>query len=821
MANELQELLNEIRDTRLKERLSTAVGQLRRTKKFGLVFEQHLPELLPIYSAKIRSHTRVARKDGLLSETFTVERVSKGVASVKPEQGEGESQNIPVSELVVVKRFGEAIFPTLRPVESLVLGGEAPHHTLIEADNYHALQLLEWLYAGKVDCIYIDPPYNTGAKDWKYNNNYVDSNDGFRHSKWLSMMSRRLKLARRLLRDDGVLIVTIDEHEVHHLGMLLEQEFPDTNQQMVTIVVTPGGVTQGRFSRVEEHALFCFSKNASPSLLPDDFLSSDANGAAKSAQSGWQSLIRRGVSARREDRFGMFFPIYVDPKNGKIIGAGEPLPRDKSPDMKARLAKTVAWPIRSDGTFGRWRIGPSTFLKLLERGFVKLGKFDAKRNTWTVLYLQKKTISEIENGTLKIIGRDSTTGAVELAGVEGAIQLRPVKTVWNRFTHHAGAHGSTLLRNILGGATTFSFPKSIYATRDAINTVLRNRPDALVLDFFAGSGTTLNAVTLLNATDGGRRRCILVTNNEVSAEEVSSLSARGVYRGSDEWEEYGICRSVTFPRCKFVIKGKRNNGTELPGEYLTGQFEEREIQRSVRSLDFATPKTLASKRAREALAVAVGFAKSKVTGDESFLLSDGERIAVLFDPDQLDEFIEQGEESAEDIETIYLPFSPGSALNAAKGKISEAWPPLTKNIEIKRPLKEGFAANLDYFRLDFLDRAHVETGGKLADILPSLWMMAGCRGRLPTCKGTEKMLFYKDCPFAMLVDENALKTFLAKLEERTDIDWAFLVTNDQDSFSRMCEWLPDHIPATQRIHLWRNYVDNFLINVDRPGGDAL
>ena len=108
----------------------------------------------------------------------------------------------------------------------------------------------------------------------------------------------------------------------------------------------------------------------------------------------------------------MFFPIYVDPANGKITGAGEPLPREKSPELKSREAKTEAWPIRSDGTFGRWRIGPATFRKLLERGFVKLGKFDPKRITWTVLYLQKKTISEIESGTLKIVGRDNTTGAI-------------------------------------------------------------------------------------------------------------------------------------------------------------------------------------------------------------------------------------------------------------------------------------------------------------------------------------------------------------------------------------------------------------------------
>ena len=155
-----------------------------------------------------------------------VQRVVKGVAAVVPEAGENESQTIPVEELVVIKRFGEAIFPSLRHVESVLRGGDSPHHTLIEADNYHALQLLEWLYAGKVDCIYIDPPYNTGARDWKYNNDYIDANDGWRHSKWLAFMQRRLRLAKRLLNPEGsVLIVTIDEKEYLRLGLLLEELF--------------------------------------------------------------------------------------------------------------------------------------------------------------------------------------------------------------------------------------------------------------------------------------------------------------------------------------------------------------------------------------------------------------------------------------------------------------------------------------------------------------------------------------------------------------------------------------------------------------------
>ena len=120
--------------------------------------------------------------------------------------------------------------------------------------------------------MYIDPPYNTGARDWKYNNRYVDAKDAWKHSKWLSFMEKRLRLARRLLKPDGVMIVTIDEHEVNHLGMLLEKLFPDAYRQLITIVMNPKGVTQGRFSRVDEYAFFCFFGGASTIGGGDDLL---------------------------------------------------------------------------------------------------------------------------------------------------------------------------------------------------------------------------------------------------------------------------------------------------------------------------------------------------------------------------------------------------------------------------------------------------------------------------------------------------------------------------------------------------------------------
>lgn len=223
----IDDLIAQIEDRALRERLKIETARIAKEKKFGLVFEEHLPELTPLYNAEIRVGARVAKRGGDLSELWRVLSISEGQA-VCMNYRSGEKSEFPIDEIMTVANFGEPIFPTLVPVDRVQNGpDDAPWHTLIEADNYHALQLLEYLYTGQVDCIYIDPPYNTGARDWKYNNDYVDSNDSWRHSKWLAMMNRRLKIARRLLNPEtGVLIVTIDEHEVHHLRVLLQELFP-------------------------------------------------------------------------------------------------------------------------------------------------------------------------------------------------------------------------------------------------------------------------------------------------------------------------------------------------------------------------------------------------------------------------------------------------------------------------------------------------------------------------------------------------------------------------------------------------------------------
>ncbi|WP_295588010.1 DNA methyltransferase [uncultured Lamprocystis sp.] len=400
----IDDLITHIQDPRLRADFAREWAEAKKTRKFGLVFDRHLPELVPIPQARPRRGDLVAKKGGSLADLWRVRRVAGGIAQVvRPEDtpAAGDPWELPLDELIVVRRFGEPIYPALVPIDRVQNGPPAgPWHCLIEADNFHALQLLGYLYAGKVDCIYIDPPYNTGARDWKYNNDYVDGNDAWRHSKWLSFMEKRLRLAQRLLNPDtGVLIVTIDEHEVHHLGMLLRQLLPDAYQQMVTIVVNPKGVTQGRFSRVEEYALFCFMKNAFVKGLEDDLLTVLSRGVSTRSKPRWKGLLRSGTNARRIDRDKMFFPVLVDDERFAVVGAGDFLPLDQLPTLDARInGYMAAWPIRSDGSLGNWGVSPSSLRQLIEKGYVSLGGYDEKRGTWGISYLSAKLQKQIETG---------------------------------------------------------------------------------------------------------------------------------------------------------------------------------------------------------------------------------------------------------------------------------------------------------------------------------------------------------------------------------------------------------------------------------------
>ncbi|MEQ1659473.1 MAG: DNA methyltransferase, partial [Hylemonella sp.] len=729
----------------------------------------------------------------------------------EPTRAAAAPVQFPVEELLVVREFGEPIFPALVPVDAVANGpADAPWHTLIEADNYHALQLLDYLYAGQVDCIYIDPPYNTGARDWKYNNDYVDGNDGWRHSKWLAFMEKRLKLAKRLLKpDSGVLIVTIDEHEVHHLGMLLEREFPEAYRQLVTIVINQKGVAQGRLSRAEEYALFCFNSGVTLAAHHDDLLSPDRGDSKRFQTPRWEWLLRGGTNSRREDRYGLFFPITVDPEKRKIIEIGDPLPPDQQPDLSNLSSRRIAWPLRTDGTLGNWRVSPPTLRLLLDKGYVKLGGFDQARGTWTILYLGQKAQNQIEAGVIEVVDRDQVTGEVAVRYTES--QQRSIKTVWHRATHDAGNYGSSLLRAILGEGGKFSFPKSIYATRDAVAAVVRDRRNALIVDFFAGSGTTLNAVNLLNATDGGRRRCILVTNNEVSAEESAALNARGLQPGDGEWEAQGICHSVTWPRSKYTILGRRDDGSVLTGEYLTGKTVEREKARSFTQIGFVDPTSLDTPaKKKQVVALIDGLPQTLVKDTHPFIVSEDHKGSVLFDPAAAEDWLE-ALDGQEHITDFYIVTPAKKVFDALKAQVVELLGPLSVPEEEKRPMSEGFAANLAYFKLDFLEKERVSLRRAFREILPLLWLKAGAVGPRPELKRgePEPALFAPEgSNFVVLMDESRMGRLLKLLVGRTGLSQVFIVTDADESFKRMAQDVREVAgkanPGFQVVQLYRD-----------------
>ena len=654
----LNDLIAQIESPELRARIQAEVERLNKQKKFGLVFEEHLPECTPLYDIPVKVGGLVAKRAGQVNDVYKVLNIKENVAECIHKETKDVIQ-FAISDLVSVAEFGEPIYPYLKPLDTI---SNAPDndlwHTLIEADNYHALQLLEYLYAGKVDCIYIDPPYNTGARDWKYNNDYVDGADAYRHSKWLSFMQKRLKLAKKLLNQStGVLILTIDEHEVHHIRCLMEEIFTGFYIQMVTCVTNPTGSTQGRFSRIEEYAIYCFAPNAFVNAYEDPMIGE----IVATQEVRWKSLLRSGPSSRREDRKNMFYPVYVDKAKGTVVRAGEPLPFEESPSFESVDGMEVAWPIRTDGTQGRWSVGAETLNTLISKGYVLLGRYDEKRQTYGITYISSEIQKQIETGEVRIIGRNEKTGVVKVEYAKGHTQA--VRTVWHRTRHNAGVYGTNIVTALLGKDRKFPFPKSVYVTKDSIGTILKDNPNALVVDFFAGSGTTLHAVNLLNAEDGGNRRCIIVTNNEVSAEEAKQLLEKGFQPGDDEWNALGIARYVTWPRTVCSIKGQDINGTPLSGNYLVSDtpmangFKANAIFFKLGFLD--KNEVALGKQFRELMPVlwmkagAIGTCPAIADEVPSMLILPKNKFAVLIDEKYYMEFVEELDKHPE-IETVYI-----------------------------------------------------------------------------------------------------------------------------------------------------------------------
>lgn len=701
----INDLISQIQDETLRNRIQEEVSKMTKQKKFGLVFEEHMPESTPLYDMPIKRGCNVMRRDSKDDKSIYVVLKVEGdtAVCVKPEQ-QDEAVTFELKDIVRVAEFGEPIYPYLKPLDSVCNAPDSDlWHTLIEADNYHALQLLEYLYAGKVDCIYIDPPYNTGAKDWKYNNDYVDGNDAYRHSKWLSFMQRRLQLAKKLLNPaDSVLIVTIDEKEYLHLGCLLEEMFPEARMQMITSMTNKKGSTrQGAFCRRDEYLYILFFGEMTISKSNDDMISSEIK--SSSAKAIWNSLLRRGADgSSRKENPNLFYPFYISTSDNSIVSVGEALPLETERNTVAPLEGTVVgWPIRSDGSEGRWQVSAQNAREMIANGTMKAGRFNPSQGSIAINYLKKGQLNDLANGMLIRTGTDSQGAGVFEYSEGSNIQAEP-GTIWVRDSHDASIYGSTLLRQFLPGRR-FPFPKSLYAVRDTIRFFVSSKPDALIVDFFAGSGTTMHAVNLLNAEDGGHRRCIMVTNNEVSADEAKMLKDKGYQPGDAEWEKLGIAHYVTWPRTVCSIEGHDVNGNPLKGDYL---------------------------------------------GSE---------------------------------------------------------PPLH--------MADGFKVNAAFFKLGFLNPTAVSLGMCFSEMLPTLWLKTGAKGKCPelTEEQMPDMLILPENQFAVLINENTFADFAEKIAEHPEIQTVFLATDYEVNYQSMVK----NLNVANAYQLYRDYLDHFRVNRGR------
>ena len=574
------------KDAQLGADLEREFRALSSRLPFGLNFERHSPEAVELPLRPVRKGDKVrvlpprgaAKKgDQRLWQVVALHRAQKLADLNLITRAEGqpvETQTVDLADLVVVAEFRDTIYPGLVSTGKVQRGGDKPWHTVINGENYHVLKALTYTHRGKVDAIYIDPPYNTGAKDWKYNNDYVEGDDLYRHSKWLAMMERRLVVAKELLNPaDSVLIVTIDEKEYLRLGLLLEQTFPEGvgTMQMVSIRINPSGVARGgEFRRSDEYAyiLRFGAQKVEACILGDQWLIEQRRKVSKGPE--WNKLRRTGTNTARSDRPNLFYPLFIDPVANVITAVGEAIPLDQTIDDVVAPEGTLAiWPIRSDGSEGNWQIGPSAVRAACVKGYVRLG--GRTKNGYAVYYLKSGEQRKVESGYFTSSGRRPDVSLLLERG-DGEETGAVPSTQWVASSHDSATHGSRLLGAMLPGRR-FPFPKSLYAVEDALRFFVASKPNAIILDFFSGSGTTAHAVMRLNRQDGGRRQCISVTNNEVAADEQKSLREQGLRPGDPDWEKHGICDYITKPRVAAAITGKTPDSEPIKGDYkFTDEF---------------------------------------------------------------------------------------------------------------------------------------------------------------------------------------------------------------------------------------------------------
>lgn len=459
---------------------------------------------------------------------------------------------------------------------------EAPNHILIEGDNLEALTALSYTHEGKIDVIYIDPPYNTGNKDFIYNDSFVDSEDAYRHSKWLSFMSRRLKLAKRLLSDKGVIFISIDDNEQANLKLLCDEIF-----------------SSGNFI-----AQIIWERAFSPVNLKKHF--SESHDYIITYVKNKDNAVCKGLP-RTEDANNRYSNPDNDPRG--LWASGDlsvgPIVKEKVYEIITPSGKAVYPP---DGYC--WRLDKVTFQKYLNENRIWFG--EKGDNVPRI----KRFLSDVKQG------------------------ITPM-TIWKYSEVGHSQDATKELKSIFDGESRFIYPKSLRLIKRLISLYVEN--NSIILDFFAGSGTTLHATMQLNAEDGGRRKCILVTNNENN-----------------------ICEEVTYERNKRVINGYTTpKGEKVEGlknnslrYYKTKLMSRERTQRNMRALVAAATELLCVKE--DLYEEKMVFGQYKVNPRLIRYFDDGERrMLVIYREEVIDEVVVEIEKMEyEGKMKIYL-FAPG------------------------------------------------------------------------------------------------------------------------------------------------------------------
>ena len=390
---------------------------------------------------------------------------------------------------------------SLNPKKCFFENDKSENNIFIEGDNLDSLSILNYSHKGKIDVIYVDPPYNTGATNWKYNNSYVDSEDPYRHSKWISFMYFRLRLARTLLSEEGIICITIDDYEFPRLFLVMEEIFGSNNfLGNVIIRNNPGGrKSKRKVAAQHEYAIF-FSKNPQVSVAKIDIEIENKSHKYEKNDKGelieWRNLRKEGSDSMAKPGSDRFYPIYFDSDTGEI--------------SSSKILPIKILPLDSKGDKRIWRRSKDDVDVLFKKNELKI----KKTSYGNQVYFQFK--GGLSGETPKSLQLD------------------------NKFS--ASEYGTKELDNILGERESFNFPKSKHAVAQCIK-IASSKKDAIILDFFAGSGTTGQAVLELNNEDGGNRKFILCTNNENK-----------------------IADEVCYPRISKIMGGYQNKG----GEFIKG-----------------------------------------------------------------------------------------------------------------------------------------------------------------------------------------------------------------------------------------------------------